>query len=71
MKVEVRGELEKQGANVKRIMEKLVGTEWEHSVQSSIYLEVLNGMAVSSSQHINYLENRLSKEVSISLKHEI
>ncbi|XP_073395367.1 uncharacterized protein [Physcomitrium patens] len=68
MQVEVRGELEKQGANVKRIMEKLVGTEWEHSVQSSIYLEVLNGMAVSSSQHINYLENRLSKEQDTNVK---
>lgn len=45
--VELNIELNKQAANAKTVLDSLEQAEWEHAVESSIYLEVLSETSLS------------------------
>ncbi|KAG0612099.1 hypothetical protein M758_6G001400 [Ceratodon purpureus] len=69
--VELRSELEDQGANVKTLMKFFEESEWEHAAEMSIYSEVLYQTAISclQKQHDARLKMLVKKLEEIEWTH--
>lgn len=62
---DLNGKLQKEGAKLEKLMKTVEETRWEHAVESSIYLEIMDETTSLFSQESRDLREKLSKEVSL------